>query len=134
VLGLFTPVLAKHSKSFSLVDCTSWDRSSSSVEQTSLYFSDLNDIAADKKLSINGLSADYCGIGTPEISQKAETFGPGQSYEDSMLPRNSEGTVRIRHECGHVDRTKRRGTTDKQSIAGVRSPTDSPLSVQFRYN
>jgi hypothetical protein len=43
-------------------------------------------------------------------------------------------TVRIRHECGHVDRTKRRGTTDKQSIAGVRSPTDFPLSVQFRYN
>src|ERR1035437_4049275 len=84
-------------------------RSSSSVEQTSLYFSDLNDIAADKKLSINGLSA-------------------------SMLPRNSAGTVRIRHECGRVDRTKRRGTTEKQSIAGVRSSTDSPLSVQFRYN
>ncbi len=106
---MFTPVLAKHSKSFSLVDCTSWDRSFSSVEQTSLYFSDLNDIAADKKFSINGLSADSCGIGTPEISQKGETFGPGQSYEDSMLPRYSAGTVRIRHECGRVDRTKRRG-------------------------
>jgi len=79
----------------------------------------LHDIVADKKLSINGLSADSCGIVTPEIWQKAETFWGCQSYEDGMLPRNSAGSVRIRHECGRVDRTKRTGTTDKPSIAGV---------------
>jgi hypothetical protein len=131
---VFTPVLAQHSKSFSLVDCTSWDRSSGSVEQTSLYFSDLNESPPTRSFRSMGCPPTLVELGTPEISQKVETFGPGQSYEDSVLPRYSGGTVRIRHEYGRVDRTKRSGTTDKQITAGVRSPTDSPLSVQFRYN